>query len=129
MKVIFLNKILPKSGVTTHQLSLIEKLQKQDVDIKIITGHVTNEMKHYFDSLSIEIITVPFPLGSGLHDSKVTQFFRYILSLPICIYHLLKFRPQLIHVHWPVTSYIAYFYKKLTRIKQKKIKNNNIIYI
>lgn len=115
MKVIFLNKILPYTGVTTHQLSLIEKLQKLGVEIKIITGFISEDMKRHFNSMNVQVVIVPFPLGSGLNDSKIIQLFWYILSLPICIYHLLNFKPQLIHVHWPVTSFIAYFYRKLTK--------------
>lgn len=114
MKVVFLNKILPKTGVSTHQLSLIENLIDEGAEVKVISGKVSPQIEPLFTKLNIEIIKVPFPSGSGLNDSKIIQFLQYIISLPICLYYLFRIKPDIIHVHWPITSFIASMYRKIT---------------
>ena len=48
---------------------------------------------------------------------QALSIFNYIISTPKALYLLFKIKPDVIHVHYPVTSFIAKLYKFLTKKK------------
>ncbi|WP_318489717.1 glycosyltransferase family 4 protein [Photobacterium leiognathi] len=123
MKIVFLSKIIPAEGSTIQQLYLGEELVKKGHQVTILTAINPNETdnekkvrKQIIDA-GIKIESIPFstiPLGK---ESKIKLLAKYIYALPYALRVLYRIKPNVIHCHWPVTSYIAAIYRKLTGVK------------
>lgn len=120
MKILFLARYLPQEGSTTHMYTLARGLidrghevhmmsagpKNDESAIKIFDEVVNYGMKHY---------KVGFPLKPSFNLlGKVNQLVKYILATPKALYMMFKINPDIVHVHYPVTSYIAKIYCKLT---------------
>lgn len=123
MKVLFFARYLPQEGSTTHMYTLAKGLidrghevhmisagpKEDDSAIKIFNNITDYGMKHH---------KVGFPLKPSFNLlGKVNQLIKYMLATPKALYIVLKIKPDVIHVHYPVTSYIAKIYCKLNRRK------------
>ena len=119
MKVLFLARYLPQEGSTTHMYTLAKDLidrghevhmisagpKEEESAIEIFNETVEYGMKHH---------KVGFPLKPSFNLlGKVKQLIEYMLTTPKALYMIFKIRPDIIHVHYPVTSYIAKIYCKL----------------
>ncbi|MEZ9768955.1 glycosyltransferase family 4 protein [Vibrio breoganii] len=107
MKVFFLNKILPKTGVSTHQITLCKRLLDLGVEPIFITGNVDKDIEERINDIGIKIHRLPFPSGMGKKQNILYQLFLYLISIPLYLFFFVKHRPSVVHVHWPVTSYLA----------------------
>lgn len=123
MKVLFLARYLPQEGSTTHMYTLAKGLidrghevhmisagpKEDESAIKIFNETIEYGMKHH---------KVGFPLKPSFNLlGKVKQLIEYMLTTPKALYMIFKISPDIIHVHYPVTSYIAKIYCKLNRKK------------
>ncbi|MFP3339836.1 glycosyltransferase, partial [Micrococcus sp. SIMBA_131] len=58
---------------------------------------------------------VRFPLNTMYGFwGKVSQMLLYTFVIPKVIFMMWKIKPDVIHVHYPVTSYLAKIYGKIT---------------
>lgn len=123
MKIVFLSKHLPAEGSTIQQIYLGEELIKKGHKIYLFTGYKKNktdqekEIEKKIKQVGIVIKYLPFPVKPLEEENKIKMLFKYIWSLPIALKELYNIKPDIIHVHWPVTSYIASIYRKLTATK------------
>lgn len=120
MKILFLARYLPLTGSTMHIYSLAKGFidrgnevyiisagpKKEDGAIRIFKDIVDYGVKHY---------KVKLPLNPNFSIlGKMHQFCLYIMAIPKVMYLMFKLKPDIIHVHYPVTSYLAKIYTKLT---------------
>lgn len=117
MKVLFLARYLNASGVTTHMLTLGKGMIEKGHEVKIITGGIPKSNEKQVTSLinnsKVKVEFNGFPKERG---NKFIELFRYLTTIPKTLIMIRKFKPDLIHVHWPVTSYIADIYRKIFKV-------------
>ena len=122
MKIVFLSKFLTQGGSALHQYSLANNLIKMGHEVYIVSsGPINNEVakKKFEESKKYGIkhfnINFPHKYHSNIL-SKMYLLFRYILVIPKFFIFIIKYKPDIIHVHYPVTSYLAklngIFFKK-----------------
>lgn len=122
MKIVLLAKYLPKDGATTHIYTLANGFKNKGHEVHILSAGPTSDQsaKDLFSSnlYGINHHKIGFPLYFNMTlYSKIFQLLRYIFVIPRTIYLLRKIKPDVIHVHYPVTSYIAFLYKKFIKKK------------
>ena len=122
LKVVLLAKYLPKDGATTHIYTLANGFKNKGHEVHILSAGPTSDQtarELFLNSLKgINHHNIGFPLYFNLRFySKILQMFRYIFVIPRTLYLLAKIKPDVIHVHYPVTSYLASLYKKITKKK------------
>lgn len=123
MKVLFLARYLPQEGSTTHMYSLARGLMEKKHEVYMISAGPKQEkgaIDIYNSILKDGLIhfKVKFPLKPMFNTlGKVIQFIQYILVIPQVLYIMRKVNPDIIHVHYPVTSYLAKIYCKIYRKK------------
>lgn len=120
MKILFLARYLPQAGSTTHIYTLARELIKKGHEVHLLSSGPKNEDAAItiFNQILEEGIIhhkIDFPqnLKFGL-KGKVVQLIKYIAATPRAIIEIYKIKPDVIHVHYPVTSYIAKLYKLFT---------------
>ncbi len=113
MKIIFLSKFLTQGGSALHQYSLATTLIKMGHEVCIVSsGPINNEIakKKFEESkqYGIKHFHIKFPHKYPSHIlSKLYLLIRYMIVIPkFCIF-IFRYKPDLIHVHYPVTSYLA----------------------
>ncbi|MDY0404718.1 glycosyltransferase family 4 protein [Virgibacillus sp. 179-BFC.A HS] len=120
MKVLFLARYLPQTGSTTHIYTLARGLMQRGHEVYLMSSGPANNkaainifnqikkegMKHY---------KVCFPNHPNFHFlGKVIQLVKYIAAVPSALHAIKKIKPDIVHVHYPVTSYIAKLYKMIS---------------
>ena len=119
MKILILAKFLRKDGATTHMFTLANGLTENGYEVHIMSGGPPNDRrsKELFNNFfkgNIRHHLIGFPNYAKFDFlSKVKQLITYIALIPIGIYKIRKINPDVIHVHYPVTSYMAWLYSKL----------------
>lgn len=119
MRILILGKFLPKDGATTHMYTLAKGLIEKGNDVYIMSAGPTNDegaIKIYNESINdrVKHCRISFPCYYKYTLlSKIKQFIRYIAIIPIGLNKIKKINPDIIHVHYPVTSYLANIYCKL----------------
>ena len=120
MRIMFLSKILTKGGSAIHQYSLAKALLAKGHEVCIVSGGPIDDpqARERFeasvkDGVEHHIIGFPhaFPMGV-FHKSYL--LLRYIVLVPRFLLFAFKYKPDVIHVHYPVTSYLAKIYSLLT---------------
>lgn len=109
-RVLFLAKYLDSGGVTTHMMTLAQGLQKQGWEVGIISaGTYGNHVlgPEWFHSHGIKHFTLDYDSRNPL-----TLLAQAIQTLRI----VRHFKPDLLHVHWRVTSSFAQITKLMLRI-------------
>lgn len=123
MKILFLSKHLPAEGSTIQQLYLGKELVEKGHEVYLFAGNKKNktdqekEIEKKIKKTGIIIKYFPFPVKALGEESKIKMLLKYLYALPIALKELYSIKPDIIHVHWPVTSYIASIYRKLTGVK------------
>lgn len=123
MKIVLLARYLPQHGSITHCYALAKGLIDRGHDVHIISGgpsknksavNIFNEAIAY----GIKHHKVGFPLKSTHNlPGKIKQLFQYLFATPKALVLLFNLQPDVIHVHYPVTSYLAKIYGTMKRKK------------
>lgn len=120
MKILFLARYLPAKGSTMHIYSIAKGLIDRGHDVYIISAGPKEEeaAKRIFNDViehGVKHYKVRFPLDPDFSIlGKLHQLCLYIMVIPRVIYLMFKIKPDVIHVHYPVTSYLAKIYANLT---------------
>ncbi|REG88197.1 glycosyltransferase family 4 protein [Winogradskyella sediminis] len=120
MKIVFLARYLPAEGSTTHMYAVAENLCKRGHQIYILsrgTGGEPNANLLYENAKAhgVQFVKLPFPLYSKISFfTRLQQLIAYIYSIPIALFQLYRLKPNVIHAHYPVTTYVAAIYRYLT---------------
>ena len=119
MKIVLLAKFLRKDGASTHIYTLAEEFDSRGHEVHIISAGPTKD-KNAIDLFNRSITgkvkhhKVIFPCYAKFDLAhKIFQLIRYIFAIPQVIFIMRKIKPDIIHVHYPVTSYVAKIYCKL----------------
>lgn len=120
MKILYLARFLPDEGSTTHMYTLAEGFIDRGHEVHMISGGPTdhqgaigifNEISQY----GLHHHKVRFPLNTMYGFwGQVSQMLLYTFVIPKVIFMMWKIKPDVIHVHYPVTSYLAKIYGKIT---------------
>lgn len=116
MKILFLARYLPQDGATTHMYTLAKKMIKKGHEVHLISAGPTRQegaINMLEQAVSFGLIhhKVDMPLYPQYDfKGKIIQLFKYICVTPGTINTIHKINPDIIHVHYPVTSYIAKLY-------------------
>ena len=120
MKIVYLARYLPAEGSTTHMYSVAENLIERGHSVYILSGgHGDNPsaltLFEKVKSSGVKFIKLPFPIYNKINfRTKLYQLFSYIFSIPFALFYLFKLKPDVIHAHYPVTTYLAAIYRFLT---------------
>lgn len=120
MKIVFLARYLPQEGSTTHMYTLAKGLIDREHEVHIISAGPKNEdgaINIYKEMIGYGMHhhTVKFPISPSFTlIGRIFQLFNYIISTPKVLKLLFEIVPNVIHVHYPVTSYNAKIYRILT---------------
>lgn len=123
MRILLLARYLPAEGSTTHMYTLARELIARGHRVAIgSAGHDGSEaaIKIFNDALSdgIQHLKMPFPLMPNYNGlGKLRQALIYLLGSPISMFLIARWKPDVIHVHYPVTSFLATFYRHFTKVK------------
>ena len=120
MKIVLLARYLPAEGSTTHMYSIAENLIDRghhvyilsngpDSDPSAVKLYETTKMK------GVNFIDIPFPLKiKNTIMGKISQLLSYLYATPFALSQLYKIKPDVIHAHYPVTTYLASIYRFFT---------------
>ncbi|WP_026391639.1 glycosyltransferase family 4 protein [Haploplasma modicum] len=132
MKIVFLARFLPAEGSTTHMYTLASELIKIGHDVTIISAgpskkksdiDLFNESK----SKGINHYIVKFPLKKyNTFIGKIFMLFKYILVYPKVSRFIRKNQTDIVHCHYPVTTYIPAIMRFFNK-KYKFITTHHII--
>ncbi len=121
MRILFLSKFLTHGGSALHQYHLARALIEAGNEVCIASsGPIDN--KDAIDKFEkskkykIEHFKLDFPHNNP--DNlivKIYLLFRYVILIPKFLIFVFKYKPDVIHVHYPVTSYLAKIYGILTQ--------------
>lgn len=123
MKIIFLARYLPAEGSTTHMYATAKRLIERGHDVYILSrgpGDDPSAIK-IFEKTKLEgvqFVKLPFPLFKKINlFTRSQQLASYIFAIPFALFQLFKIKPDVVHAHYPVTTYLAVLYRSLTRKK------------
>lgn len=120
MRVLMLARYLPPAGSTTHIYTLSSGLVERGHEVVVgSAGHDGSRgaIVIYEQSVSdgIRHVRFPFPLTPDFGRlGRLKQGLSYLVTAPLSLYRIARIRPDVIHVHYPVTSYLAAVYRLLT---------------
>jgi glycosyltransferase involved in cell wall biosynthesis len=120
LNIAFLAKYINASGVSIHMHDLAVEYIKKGHKVTIISGGPNSKeaqkiYKNYKES-GVDLEKVPFPLRTTTAARAYKDIFLFILALPKGLKSLKKSNPDIIHVHWGVTSYIPHYFKKISKV-------------
>lgn len=116
MKILILAKFLRKDGATIHMFTVANGLAERGHEVHLMSGGPPNDdrsLKLFNEFLEgrVQHHKVGFPNYAKFDFfSKVKQLLTYIAIIPHTLWSIIKISPDIIHVHYPVTSYIASIY-------------------
>ena len=120
MKILFLARYLPQEGSTTHIYTIAKELIDRENEVYIISAGPKKEegaikIFEEITNYGVKHYKVNFPLNPHFSIlGKIHQLYKYIIATPKVMYIMFKLKPDIIHVHYPVTSYLAKIYTKIT---------------
>lgn len=120
MKIVFLARYLPAEGSTTHMYSVAKNLIERGHKVYIFSRGPGNDVSaiNLFEKAKedgVQFIKLFFPLFNTINlFTRAQQLTAYIFVTPFTLYHLYKIKPDVIHAHYPVTTYLAALYKLMT---------------
>lgn len=115
-----LARYLPQEGSTTHIYTLSKALVARGHKVAIASsGHNGSEgaIAIYEKSIAdgVDHIKMPFPLKPSFGmGGKLKQAIQYLSALPVAYSKISAWKPDVIHVHYPVVSFLADFYRRRT---------------
>ncbi len=120
MKIVFLARYLPAEGSTTLMYSIAENLIERGHEVYLFSSGPDDDPSaiHLYEkakSRGINFVKVPFPrnIKNNLFG-KVSQLLSYVYATPNVLVKLFSIKPDVIHAHYPVTTYVASLYRSLT---------------
>ncbi|MGL4656094.1 MAG: glycosyltransferase family 4 protein [Sarcina sp.] len=118
MKIVFLAKFFDLAGTTTHMLTLGRGVIKDGHEVMLLCGKPKNykekELMNKFIEAGFDVKLLDFlSIEAPSRKYVFIELFKYLKELPKGIKYMKAFNPDLIHVHWPVTQYLAKLYKIL----------------
>lgn len=123
MRILLLARYLPAEGSTTHMYTLAQELIKRGHEVAIASGgpedtEAANKIfKNAVDKGMVHV-KMPFPLNPTFGVlGKLRQALVYIVGAPMSLYRIARWKPDVIHVHYPVTSFLSVAYRRLARVK------------
>ena len=121
MRILILAKFFLKDGASTHIFTLAEEVaKKNDVYIMSAGAAADKSSKEFFDKnfpKNVEHCEIKFPnYFNYKFFSKIKQFLTYIIVIPKALKKIKEINPDVIHVHYPITSYMAWLANKVYRI-------------
>lgn len=132
MKILFLARYLPAEGSTTHMYELGHQLILKGNSVTILSSgpkkNDLNSKKIYEDAKAhgIKFINVPFPnkyLCGFI--GKLWMLLLYVISLPLALLKIKIQKFDIVHAHYPVTTYIPAFIRFFNK-KRKFIVTHHI---
>lgn len=123
MKILLLARYLPAEGSTTHMYTLAKELIERGHEVAIASaGPDDNEaaIKIFRDTLGngVEHLKMPFPLKPSYSAvGKLRQALIYIAGAPLSLFRITRWKPDVVHVHYPVTSFLAVCYRRFSKVK------------
>lgn len=120
MKIVFFARYLPAEGSTAHMYSVAKNLVDKGHDIYILSrgpGDDPNAIDLFEKAKisSVHFIKIPFPLYTKINlFTRVQQVISYVFATPFALFQLFKIKPDVVHAHYPVTTYLASIYRFLT---------------
>lgn len=121
MKIVFLAKFFDLAGTTTHMLTLGKGIIQEGNEVMLLCGKPKNkkeqELMNRFLDIGFKVEVLDF-LSIRAPGKKYIfiELFKYLKEIPKGIKYLKGFEPDLIHVHWPVTQYLAKIYKLIYKV-------------
>ncbi len=123
MRILMIARYLPQEGSTTHMYTLSKELIKMGHCVSILSAGPNKSIganNIYNESLKYGVIhsKIGFPANPNFNFiGKIFQLLRYLIVTPSALIKIKKFNPDIIHVHYPVTSYLAKIYSILYKKK------------
>lgn len=124
MKIVFLARYLPQEGSTVHMYQLSKALIQRGHEVHLISSGPIKEdlsaIKIFNESVEFGLKhhEVGFPnVPNAVNLSKIKLLTMYLSAIPKSLLLLRKINPDVVHVHYPVTSYIAKLYQLFTKRK------------
>ena len=120
MKIVFLARYLPAEGSTTHMYGAAKNLIERGHEVYILSrgpGDDPSAIEIFEKSKSegVKFIKLSFPLFTKVNlITKFQLLASYIFVTPATLLQLYKLKPDVVHAHYPVTTYLAAIYKSLT---------------
>ncbi|EPR70709.1 Glycosyl transferase, group 1 [Winogradskyella psychrotolerans RS-3] len=120
MIIVYLARYLPAEGSTTHMYSVAENLIRRGHSVYILSGGHGGHPSAItlFEKTKrngVKFIKLPFPIYNKINfRTRLYQLVSYLFSIPFGLYYLYKLKPDVIHAHYPVTTYLAAIYKFIT---------------
>ena len=120
MKIVFLARYLPTEGSTTHMYAVAQNLIEKGNEVYILsrgTGKDEGAKDLYKKAkkTGVQFVKIPFPLYNTINlFTRIQQLLSYIYAMPFALYHLFRIKPDVVHAHYPVTTYIASIYRFFT---------------
>ena len=123
MKIVFLARYLPAEGSTTHMYAVAKNLIERGHKVYIFSRGPGNDPSaiSIFKQAKldgIQFVKLPFPLFDKINIfTRSQQLASYIVVTPVTLFQLFKLKPDVVHAHYPVTTYLAALYRSVTRKK------------
>lgn len=119
MKVLFLARYLPAEGSTTQMYSLAQGLMAQGWQVEILSagpdGGSAEALLEAAEDAGVRHHRAGFPVRPAFDRlGKIAQLFAYACATPAALLRIQRLRPDVIHVHYPVTSFLASLWRRLT---------------
>lgn len=120
MKIVFLARYLPAEGSTVQIYALAAGLIEQHHEVHVLSAGPGEDpaAKRLFaqsEAKGVQHHKVGFPLLPSFSPvGKLIQLFTYFSALSGTLWLLFRIRPDVIHVHYPVTSFIAKIFGLIT---------------
>jgi len=120
MKIVFLARYLPAEGSTTHMYAVADNLIKRGHSVYIMSrgtdGNDSANLLYEKAKISgTQFVKIPFPLFNKINFfTRFQQLVAYLYSIPFALFQLYKIKPDVIHAHYPVTTYLAAIYRCFT---------------
>ncbi|WP_269813006.1 glycosyltransferase family 4 protein [Ornithinimicrobium sediminis] len=113
MRIAFSARYLPAEGSTIHMYTLASGLTRAGHEVHLVsagTPHDKAAEALLARALQSGLIhhTVPFPLYPKFSATgKAAQLASYAHALPVALGELSQIDPDIVHVHYPVTSFVG----------------------
>lgn len=120
MKIVFLARYLPAEGSTTHMYAAAKNLIERGHEVYILSrgpGDDPSAIRIFEKAQQdgVRFVKLPFPLFKNINLlTRSKQLASYVFVTPFTLFQLYKLKPDVVHAHYPVTTYLAAIYRFLT---------------
>ncbi len=118
MRILFLARYLPSEGSTTHMYTLSEALTRRGHEVHCVSGGPADNpaartLLEAAEAVGLTHHRVPFPIKQDVSGrlGRAAILAKYGAALPMTLNTIRRVAPDIIHVHYPVTSFLAAIYR------------------